>query len=101
MQNDNPTFFNQQVMALRPMREVRALGDSSMKEADAELSQPFFIPILLSPVGSSFDLVDTDPQLRIKNSTGTPANILAKLHHVYINHTRKLIANDGGVVVEI
>ena len=101
VQNDNPTFFNQQVMALRPMREVRALGDSSLKENDVELSQPFFIPILLTPVGSSFDLVDTDPQLRIKNSTGTPAEILAKLHHVYINHTRKLVANDGGVVVEI
>lgn len=101
VQNDNPTFFNQQVMALRPMREVRALGDSSLKENDVELSQPFFIPILLTPVGSSFDLVDTDPQLRIKNSTGTPAEILAKLHHVYINHTRKLVANDGGVMVEL
>jgi len=101
VQNDNPTFFNQQVMALRPMREVKALGDSSIKEEDAELSQPFFIPILLSPVGSSFDLVDTDPQLRIKNSTATPSNILAKLHHVYINHTRKLVANDSGVMVEI
>tara|TARA_R100001086_G_scaffold156765_1_gene83882 strand:- start:182 stop:1840 length:1659 start_codon:yes stop_codon:yes gene_type:complete len=101
VQNDNPTFFNQQVMALRPMREVRALGDSSLKENDVELSQPFFIPILLTPVGSSFDLVDTDPQLRIKNSSKTPANILAKLHHVYINHTRKLVANDGGVMVEL
>jgi hypothetical protein len=100
-QNDNPTFFNQQVMALRPMREVRALGDKELKVGNNELSQPFFIPILLTPVGSSFDLVDTDPQLRIKNTTGTPSQILAKLQHVYINHTRKLVANDGGVMVEI
>ena len=102
LQNDNPTFYNQQVMALRPMKEVRALGDNNLKVGDNELSNPFFIPILLTPVGSSFDLVDTDPQLRIENSdVGTPANILAKLMHVYINHTRKLVANDSGVMVEI
>lgn len=99
-QNDNPTFFNQQVMALRPMREVRALGDKALQIGNNELSQPFFIPILLTPVGSSFDLVDTDPQLRIAN-TGTAGDILAKLQHVYINHTRKLVANDGGVEVQI
>jgi hypothetical protein len=101
-QNDNPTFYNQQVMALRPMKEVKALGDVALKIGNNELSNPFFIPILLTPVGSSFDLVDTDPQLRIENSdTGTPTNILAKLMHVYINHTRKLVANDAGVMVEI
>jgi len=102
VQNDNPTFYNQQVMALRPMKEVRALGDNNLKVGNNELSNPFFIPILLTPVGSSFDLVDTDPQLRIQNSdVATPANILAKLMHVYINHTRKLVANDSGVMVEI
>jgi len=102
VQNDNPTFFNQQVMALRPMKEVRALGDYEINDDKDELSNPFFIPILLTPVGSSFDLVDTDPQLRITNSeSGTPADILAKLQHVYINHTRKLVANDMGVQVEI
>lgn len=102
VQNDNPTFFNAQVMALRPMKEVRALGDYEINDDKDELSNPFFIPILLTPVGSSFDLVDTDPQLRITNSkSGTPAEILAKLQHVYINHTRKLVANDMGVQVEI
>lgn len=102
LQNDNPTFFNQQVMALRPMKEVKALGDYEINTDKDELSNPFFIPILLTPVGSSFDLVDTDPQLRIANSqTGLPAQILAKLQHVYINHTRKLVANDMGVTVEI
>lgn len=102
LQNDNPTFFNQQVMALRPMKEVKALGDKDLPSGENELVQPLFLPILLTPVGSSFDLVDTDPQLRIQNSaTANPAQILAKLMHVYINHTRKLVANDSGVMVEI
>ena len=99
VQNDVPTFYNQQVMALRPMREVRAINDSIENE---EMTNPVFLPILLTPVGSSFELVDTDPQLRIENTdTATPANILAKLMFVYINHTRRLMANDGGVTVDI
>ncbi len=98
-QNDIPTFYNAQVMALRPMREIRALGNSN---EDSEITNPFFIPILLSPVGSSFELVDTDPQLRIENSAvSAPTDILAKLMFVYINHTRRLVANDGGVEVSI
>ena len=101
LQNDVPTFYNQQVMSFRPMKEARALN-AEKKIADDELSNPFFVPILLSPVGSSYDLVDTDPQLRIENSqSGTPAQILAKLMHVYINHTRKLTATDGGVMVSL
>jgi len=101
IQNDVPTFYNQQVMSFRPMKEARALN-AEKKIADDELSNPFFVPILLSPVGSSYDLVDTDPQLRIENSqSGTPAQILAKLMHVYINHTRKLTSTDGGVMVSL
>ncbi len=99
VQNDVPTFYNQQVMALRPMKEVRAINDPV---ENVEMSNPFFIPILLTPVGSSFELVDTDPQLRIENTDSTtPANILAKLMFVYLNHTRKLVANDSGVEVDI
>jgi hypothetical protein len=82
--------------------ETETQQNAEKKIADDELSNPFFVPILLSPVGSSYDLVDTDPQLRIENSqSGTPAQILAKLMHVYINHTRKLTATDGGVMVSL
>jgi hypothetical protein len=86
-------------MALRPMREIRAIGNAN---ENSEITNPFFIPILLSPVGSSFELVDTDPQLRIENSAvSAPTDILAKLMFVYINHTRRLVANDGGVDISI
>ena len=87
--------------SFRPKKEARALN-AEKKIADDELSNPFFVPILLSPVGSSYDLVDTDPQLRIENSAvSSPADILAKLMFVYINHTRRLVANDSGVEVSI
>lgn len=99
-QNDNPTFYNQQVMALRPMKDAKCLNDPYVS-APVELSNPFFIPILLSPMGSSYSLVDSDPMLRLENTTGTPANILAKLYHIYINHTRRLQANDSGVSISI
>ena len=98
-QNDNPTYYNQQAMALRPMREAKCLGESTVAH---DLSNPFFIPILLAPQGSSFSLIDTDPLLRIENTqTGDLSKILQKLYHVYINHTRTLIANDSGVDVSI
>lgn len=100
LQNDTPTFYNQQVMALRPMRDAKCLNDPYVK-APVELSNPFFIPILLSPMGSSYSLVDSDPMLRLENTTSTPANILAKLYHIYINHTRRLQANDSGVMISI
>jgi hypothetical protein len=80
------------------MREAKCLGESTVSH---DLSNPFFVPILLAPQGSSFSLIDTDPLLRIENTTGTLANILQKLYHVYINHTRTLMANDSGVVVSI
>ena len=96
-QNDNPTFYNQQAMALRPMREAKCIAEQRAAE---DLTNPFFIPILLAPHGSSFSLIDTDPLLRIEN-TGSGADITQKLYHIYINHTRMLSATDGGVVVSI
>ena len=95
-QNDNPTYYNQLQMALRPMRNVKCLNDY---REDTHLTSPLFIPILLAPTGSSFSLIDTDPLLRVNNSnlTGTSA----KLYHIYINHTRTLKAHDGGVNIEI
>ena len=101
--SDNVTFYNQQVMALRPMRPVKCLGEpfyDSSREKE-ELENPFFFPILLAPLGNSYDLLDSDPQLRIENSSTTPANITSKLYFIYQNHVRRLIANDSGVQVDI
>tara|TARA_R110002073_G_scaffold133195_5_gene280469 strand:- start:2749 stop:4416 length:1668 start_codon:yes stop_codon:yes gene_type:complete len=96
-QNDNPTFYNQQAMALRPIRDAKCIAEQRAAE---DLTNPFFIPILLAPHGSSFSLIDTDPLLRIEN-TATGSDITQKLYHIYINHTRLLKASDGGVDISI
>jgi hypothetical protein len=103
--NDNCIYYNQQIMALRPIRPCKALGDHSnvmSTRCKKQLTNPLFIPILLSPVGSSYNLMESDPQLRLQNSnTDAAGNILQKLHHIYINHTRRLQANDSGVEVSL
>ena len=103
--NDNCIYYNQQIMALRPMKPCKALGDHSniiSTRQKKQLSNPIFFPLLLSPVGSSYNLMESDPQLRIQNSnTAAAGNILQKLHHIYINHTRRITANDSGVEVSL
>lgn len=99
-QNDNSIFFNQQIMSLRHLIEVKALADAPKvrKAEDIDLELPFFFPVSLSPRGVSYDLVNSAPQLRITNS-GNGADIKAKLFHIHVVHTRILTASDGGVQV--
>ena len=98
--SDNVIYFNQQIMAQRPMYPVRSLADNVMNlGANAlDLNLPYFFPLLLAPMGSSFDLIDSAPQLRIENTDS--ANTTAKLYFIFVNHVRKLTASDSGVVVE-
>ena len=100
-QSDNSIFFNQQVMALRHLIEVKALADSPKvrKSQDVDLELPFFLPVSLSPRGVSYDLVNSAPQLRITNSANG-ADIKAKLYHIFVIHTRILSASDAGVQVQ-
>tara|TARA_R110002020_G_scaffold125423_1_gene282667 strand:- start:9891 stop:11639 length:1749 start_codon:yes stop_codon:yes gene_type:complete len=100
--NDNCIYFNNQMMALRPMMNVRALTDHAIQRENntLDLTLPYFFPLLLSPQGSSFDLIDSAPQLRITNRTTTVADITAKLNFVFANHTRLLRITDQGVNVE-
>ena len=101
--NDNSIYYLQQTMALRPMKTVKALGEGNEEgrtNPDKELLLPFFFPILLAPMGSSYNLLDSDPNLRIEN-TGSGTNIHAKLYHIFINHTRKLTVNDQGTEVSL
>jgi len=100
--NDNCIYFNNQMMALRPMMNVRALTDHAIQRENntLDLTLPYFFPLLLSPQGSSFDLIDSAPQLRITNRTATVADITAKLNFVFANHTRLLRITDQGVNVE-
>lgn len=58
-----------------------------------ELANPMAYPLQLAPTGRSFNLVSTDPQLRI-NFTTAPTN--AVLYHVYVNHVRTLVSNAEG-----
>lgn len=105
--NDNVIFLNQLQMALRPMITVKALGDHQNRGNVANhggarlndvLTCPYVFPLPLAPNGVSYNLMESDPQLRITNVGAAP---LAKLHHIFINHTRKITANNSGVVVSL
>ena len=98
--SDNCILFQQQSMALRPLMHVRSLGDKIVNDKNFDLDLPFFFPLLLAPHGSSFDLIDSGCQLRIENSqTGNLGQILAKLHHIFITHVRKLTVVDDNVEI--
>ena len=102
--NDNAIFYLQQTMSFRPMRMVKAIGEGSeigRTNVGKELLLPFFFPILLAPMGSSYNLLDSDPNLRIENTSQTPTDIHAKLYHIFINHTRRLSVGDMGVEVSL
>ena len=99
--NDNCIFFNQQLMALRPMMDVRALSDHAVMSENnvLDMNLPYFFPLLLAPLGTSFDLIDSAPQLRVTNRTNTTGDITAKLNFVFVNHTRLLKISDQGIDV--
>ena len=99
--NDNSIYFNQVVMALRHMLTVKALSDNPLarKTEDIDIELPYFFPISLSPVGQSFNLINSAPQLRINNSSATPANILAKLYFIFAVHTRVLKSTEMGAEI--
>ena len=99
--NDNAIYFNQVVMALRHFLSVKALSDNPLarKTEDIDIDLPYFFPISLSPVGQSFNLINSAPQLRINNSSGIPANILAKLYFIFAVHTRILKSSDMGAEI--
>jgi hypothetical protein len=44
-------------------------------------------------------LINSAPQLRINNSSGNPANILAKLYFIFAVHTRILKSSDMGAEI--
>tara|TARA_R100000654_G_scaffold12996_2_gene28267 strand:+ start:3413 stop:5122 length:1710 start_codon:yes stop_codon:yes gene_type:complete len=100
-QNDNSIYFNQVVMALRHLIKVSALSDNQQcrKVQDIDIELPFMYPLSLSPRGMSFNIIDSAPQLRINNTSTTPANILAKLYHIHVVHTRVLKATDMGASI--
>ena len=82
------------------MFKVRSLGDKIANDLNYDLDLPFFIPLLLAPQGSSFDLIDASPQLRLENSqSANLGQITAKLFHVFVCHTRKLTVVDDQVEI--
>ena len=98
--NDNSILFNQQIMALRHLVDVRALADNPLcnKTRDVDIELPFFYPVSLSPRGQSFNIINSAPQLRIKN-TATGADVTAKLYHIFAVHTRVLKTTEMGAEV--
>ena len=98
--SDNSIYFNQVVMALRHLLEVKSLSDNPAcnKLNDVDIELPFFLPVSLSPVGQSFNIIDSAPQLRINNS-GSGADITAKLYHVFAIHTRIMRSSEMGAEI--
>jgi hypothetical protein len=85
-------------MAFRPVCEARCLNDT-INGSNAPLANPVVIPLLLAPVGSSYKLLDSEPQLRYTSSN--TVNTKAKLFHIYVNHVRTLKANAETGNVEV
>jgi hypothetical protein len=106
--NDNQIYYQQLQMAFKPVGQLRALGDAlfgddALTKVDTglqrELALPFLYPILLAPVGQSYKLLDSEPQLRINHSSVLATG--AKLHHVVVFHARTLVRNGDINEVEL
>lgn len=99
--SDNAIYYNQVVMALRHMINVKALADSPKvaKTSDKDIDLPFFYPISLSPKGQSFNLINSAPQLRLNNG-GTGAQVSPILFHIFAVHTRVLKSTDMGATID-
>jgi hypothetical protein len=85
-------------MAMRTFLETRCFNDGLDGQV-GELSNPLVFPLQLAPTNTSYRLVDSEPQLRIQNSSS--GNTKAKLYYVYTIHTRKLMTTNEGNVVEL
>jgi hypothetical protein len=98
--SDNTILFNQLLMAMRPMYNVRSLEDNKLNQThnNQDLNLPYFFPLSLAPMGSSFDLIDSAPQLRVENVDS--ATTTAKLYHIFVNHVRMLKGSDASVDIE-
>lgn len=96
--NDNAILYQQLQMAFRPVCEARCLNDT-INGSNAPLANPVVIPLLLAPVGSSYKLLDSEPQLRYTSSSS--GSTKAKLFHIYVNHVRTLKANAETGNVEV
>lgn len=98
--NDNVIYFNQLLMAQRPMYDVRSLADAKQNQTinKLDINLPYFFPLLLAPLGTSFDLIDSAPQLRVENSDAS--NTSAKLYFIFVNHVRMIKGSEAGIDVE-
>jgi hypothetical protein len=106
--NDNQIYYQQLQMGFKPVGQLKCLGDALygddyITRIDAtlqkELALPFLYPILLAPVGQSYKLLDSEPQLRINHSSVLATG--AKLHHVIVFHARTLIKNGDLTEIEL
>ena len=86
-ENDNGIHYNQLQMAFRPLMECRCLNDA-VGHVQPPLTNPVIVPILLAPKGSSYRLLDSEPQLRYSSSNASDTK--GKLFHIYVNHVRTL-----------
>lgn len=96
--SDNTLYYQQLTMAMRTFLETRCFTDG-MDASVGELSNPLVYPLQLAPTNTSYRLIDSEPQLRITNSSS--GNTTAKLFYVFTIHTRKLMTSNEGNVIEL
>ena len=93
--SDTTLYYKQIEMAMRPQFTTRSLNDCAEDPVGQEMDQPFFYPLLLAPKGSSYRLIDSEPQLRIVSEVAPDA----QLYYAFTNHVRTLKAEDNQNVV--
>lgn len=98
--SDNVVHYSQAQMATRPMYDCHAVNDGTIPDVK-ELGNPLFIPLLLAPMGNSFNLLNQEGQLRIEHKASTLSDVESKLWHLFCNHTRMVRLLDNSVEVDI
>jgi len=100
--SDNVVHYSQVQMATRPMYDCHAVNDGTIPDVK-ELGNPLFIPLLLAPMGNSFNLLNQEGQLRIEHKAASNdlSKVKAKLWHLFCNHTRMVRLLDNSVEVDI
>lgn len=109
--SDNSIFYLELEKAFRPLKNLKALNDGLPHNArhyskgvdsnhfKPDLLLPLCYPLLIAPMSSTYNLVDSEPQLRIENSSA--GDVGARLYHIFLNHVRRVSREGDNLVVSI
>lgn len=109
--NDNGIYYLELEKAFRPLKNLKALNDGRPSNSrifsllldtanyKPDLLLPTCYPLLIAPMSSTYNLVDSEPQLRIENSDA--AEVQARLYHIFLNHVRRVSREGDNLVVSV